>query len=286
MLDLFRLEYWPDDDGVDAERLVTVAKQVFFLFVIAPALVALVAAVRVARRRRTLPVVWFFVIAVVAAVLATAALSMGEARYRLPFDGVLILCAASLVTDVDGRSWSAPIPATRVSPWLFAVVAMTALGGAAIVAVASSTHGHALGALARLVERAPKAAVPVIRRAADELSSPRAPGSAWDAPGNEVFRCAPRCGELRVIFPERERATALELSLDNNDRYEVVFYRGDELLAASNVDARPVAPGLRVEQLAIPPLAAELGFDAIGVRPLYGDGVYSLGHLRLLAPND
>jgi hypothetical protein len=48
-----------------------------------------------------------------------------------------------------------------------------------------------------------------------------------------------------------------------------------------NIDSHPVAPGLRVDTIPVPKPAG--GFDAVGVRPLYGDGNYSVGHLRLIA---
>jgi hypothetical protein len=223
----------------------------------------------------------------VAAVLGTAALSMGEARYRLPFDGVLILCAASLVTvgqnsedrggTPDARAAAAPAPA---SLRVFAAVAGAAVLGVTGVALASSAAFGVLPALARMAERRPTAADATIRPAAD-FSSPRSSRSAWNASGNHVFACAASCRELRLAFPALEHATGLEVSLDNNDRYELVFYRGDAAVARANVDPHPTAPGLRVEQIAIPPVASTGGFDAVGVRPLYGDGSYSLGHLVL-----
>jgi hypothetical protein len=294
-LDLFRLEYWPDDYGITDERLVTVVKQVFFLVVIAPALVALAAAVRQARRARALPVLLCFLIALVAAMLGTAALSMGEARYRLPFDGVLILCAASLVAGGGGALGAPMRGATalrasmrpgRAPLWLFGIVAAAAVAGAATVAVASSLRWHALGALERHAGHRLTWSVDTTRRPAADFSTPRAPESPWDADGNHVFACSPACAELRLTYPQPRHARSVELSLDNNDRYRVIFYLGDRPLAEGNVDARPGKPGLRVEERAIPPAANAAGFDSIGVLPLYGDGVYALGHLRLVESTD
>src|SRR5450432_277930 len=178
MLDLFRFEYWPDDDGVGAERLVTVAKQLFFLVVIAPGLVALAAAIRAAWRTRSLSTPWCFVLAVVGAILGTAALSMGEARYRLPFDGVLILCAASLVADRDRRATTgaaepAPTPGrpSRWSAWRFALVSLGALAATTVIAVAASPRARSLGALQRLVERLPPASADAVVRPASDFAT-------------------------------------------------------------------------------------------------------------------
>jgi hypothetical protein len=287
MLDLFRLEYWPDDDGVGAERLITVAKQLFFLGVMAPALVALAAAIRATWRSRRLPSPWCFVLAVVGAVLGTAALSMGEARYRLPFDGVFILCAASLVGEAGGRrdhadARAAPAPDRSRPPWRrLAAVGIGAFAAVAGVGIASRTGGHALGALSHLVEGHRDAAPDAVARPAADFAAPRAAGTAWDAPGNFVFACAPGCGELRLGLPLLTRARAVEASFDNNDRYQIVFYSGRTSVARANVDARSTSPGLRVETIDVPE-AARAGFDSVAVRPLYGDGSYSVGHLRLL----
>jgi hypothetical protein len=276
-LDLFRLEYWPDDRE-SGERLVTVVKQVFLLAVIAPALVALAGAARSARRARRLPPLWCFLITVVAAVLGTAALSMGEARYRLPFDGVLIVCAASLIAGGPDER-----PTTARGPgWSFGIVGAATVACVALVAVASFPRGHALAALERFAGRWSSSSANATRRLAADFSTPRAPESAWDAAGNHIFECAPGCTELRLTYPERQHAKSVELSLDNNDRYRVVFYRDEHALADVNVDARPEAPGLRVETSVVPALVAAEGFDSIGVRPLYGDGSYALGHVRLL----
>jgi hypothetical protein len=282
-LDLFQMEYWPEDRGIGDERLVTVVKQIFFLLVIAPGLVALASAARAARRANGLTSLTCFVLAIVASLLATAALSMGEARYRVPFDGVLILGAAALVAGHRG-AFGGPAhgrAATRAWSWAFAAAAALTTVGVVVVGVVASPGAHALGALAEVVGHAPRAATTILRPATD-FGARREAGSAWNAEGNFVFSCLPTCPELRLTYGARTRAASFELSLDNNDRYRVVFYAGGRARADVDISPHPTRPGLRVETRAVPTPAATEGFDAIGVRPLYGDGAYALGHLRLL----
>ena len=282
-LDLFQMEYWPEDRGIGDERLVTVVKQIFFLLVIAPGLVALAGTARAARRARSLTPISCFVLAVVASLLVTAAMSMGEARYRVPFDGVLILGAASLVAGRESVFGGPDVPAaSRTRSWFFvAAAAMTIVGGV-VVGVVANPRAGGLGAIANAVGHEPHGVTTIVRPATN-FGTRREAGSAWNAEGNFVFSCRPTCPELRLTYDARTRAASFELSLDNNDRYRVVFYAAGRALADVDIDPHPTGPGVRVETRAVPASALAEGFDAIGVRPLYGDGAYALGHLRLLA---
>jgi hypothetical protein len=116
---------------------------------------------------------------------------------------------------------------------------------------------------------------------ATHFAAPRAAGSAWNAPGNYVWRCNPDCGELRLRLGGRRPARHLSLSVDHNDRYRVLFYRGGQLRAYADVPpAQGTTPGLQTARIDVP-APARAGIDAVGVQPLYGDGGYSLGHLIL-----
>ncbi|HEX4404861.1 MAG TPA: hypothetical protein VH560_08540 [Polyangia bacterium] len=277
-LDLFQMQYWPEDRGISDERLVTVVKQIFLLLVIAPSLVALAGGARAAWRARRLSPITCFVLSVVVALLATAAMSMGEARYRVPFDGVLILGAASFGARGRGAFEAASAPAAP-RPWVFAVTATMTIVGVVVVGVVASPHA---AGLARVASHLPSARTTIVRPVTD-FGAPRQAGSAWDAPGNFVFSCDPTCPELKLTYSARAQAAFFELSLDNNDRYRIVFYAAGRALADVDIDPRPTAPGIRIETRPVPAAAFAAGFDAIGVRPLYGDGAYSLGHLRLVA---
>jgi hypothetical protein len=278
-LDLFRFEHWPDDEGPAAR----VAKQAFFLAVVGPGLLGLARVVRRAIRERTrAPLAGFFVLTLLA-VVGTAALSLGEARYRIPFDGVLILFALTLWHDPaalfaarprraprDGRGTVALAAGGLVAALLLAAIAVTAWPGRRAGARASAESA------ARAAQRAPFVVEP-----ASALAAPRSAGSAWDAPGNHRFQCAPTCEELRLAFDGPRSAPAIEVSVDNNDGYRVAFYRGGVARAA--VDLQPDAHGAGLAIRTVTAPADALPFDAVGICPLYGDGSYAVGHLRPLA---
>jgi len=277
VFDLSRFEYWPADFGRVDERLATVAAQGFLVLVALPGVFALVALLRRAIRERSLPPTVLLLAATVGATLVTAAFSLGEARYRMPFDGILIVLAAALYTSNLGGLLSPPNfgRGTRNGLAVAGVIA-------GLLALAVSLVSHpAIGAAHRLGRGTH---LPysngIERRRASELAAVRSNGTAWDAPGTYQFRCPSSCRALELDWPALERAKAAELSVDNNDAYRIAFFRGDRELASVDLTPRS-ASGLRVERLTVPP-GADAGFDRVGVLPLYGDGRYALGHFRLV----
>jgi hypothetical protein len=110
------------------------------------------------------------------------------------------------------------------------------------------------------------------------VGAPKPAGLAWDAPGNAVLG---RAGG-RIALPESTRAPAIEVSLDGNDTYLIVFAHGDTALDEQRVGPRGGPDGLAIYRLAVPAAAAASGYTHIQVTPLGGDARYSLGHLRLL----
>jgi arabinofuranosyltransferase len=113
----------------------------------------------------------------------------------------------------------------------------------------------------------------------DDVSAPRAEGTPWFGPGLQVLEAA-----LTILLPTPSHAPRVEVALDANDRYFVAFSLGSEFHGW--VDVAPSAEdgeaGLRVHELAVPEAAIAAGYDRIGVAPQAGDGIFTLGHLRLL----
>ncbi|HEX5099940.1 MAG TPA: hypothetical protein VFV94_10590, partial [Polyangiaceae bacterium] len=277
VLDLSRCEYWPGDFGKVDERLATVAAQGFLVLVALPGVFMLVGLLRRAFRKRSFPPTLIVFGATMGTALAMAALSLGEARYRIPFDGILIVLAAALYTLSSDR--------LLVSPAL-GRGARVGLTGAGVIAVllsvtVSLVSYPALGAGAWLGRRTHLArSRGVEQHRASELAPVKANGTAWDAPGVHRFHCPSSCRALELDWPALEQVRRAEVSVDNNDAYRVSFFHGDVELGSVDVEPRHAA-GLRVEQLSVP-RAAEAGFDRVVVLPLYGDGRYALGHFRLL----
>ncbi|MGB0679265.1 MAG: hypothetical protein ACPGUV_06345 [Polyangiales bacterium] len=103
------------------------------------------------------------------------------------------------------------------------------------------------------------------------------PGSRWDAQVNVPF------GEsgLWAYSDRPEHVTHLELSLDGQDAYVVIFrYRGQERARTALSSYR--RDGMTLYRTEVPKAARRLGFDALHILPREGDGHYALGHLRLL----
>lgn len=277
VLDLARFEYWPADFGRFDERLATVAAQGFLVLVALPGVVALVGLLRRAIRERALPPTLLLLAATMGATLAVAAFSLGEARYRMPFDGVLIVLAAALYTSNLDRLLAVP-RFGRAARYGLTAAGFTA--GLLAAAVALVSH-PAIGAAARLGRgtQLPRSRG-IDQRPASELASVKASGAAWDAPGTYRFPCPSTCRALELDWPTRQQAKRAELSVDNNDAYRLVFFDGDHELGGVDLEPRH-ASGLRVERVPVPAAAAS-GFDRITLLPLYGDGRYALGHFRLL----
>jgi arabinofuranosyltransferase len=83
----------------------------------------------------------------------------------------------------------------------------------------------------------------------------------------------------------------VELSLDNDDRYDVLFLRGDEELARVQIvqPAFTLVVGLNLYEVEVPENARDGKCDRIRIvpAPLANDGAFNLGHIRIVdkAPN-
>ncbi|HVJ17692.1 MAG TPA: hypothetical protein VM686_19860 [Polyangiaceae bacterium] len=276
VLDLFRFEYWPDTFAVFSRRFVTVQVQAFLLLVVVPGLMACARLSRRALGQRATSAVPLFLCGVLLAVAGVAAFSLGEPRYRIPFDGILITMAAAMFAGV--RSGALAKVGPSLERYTRPAVALAGATMAAMAALVITMSHPALGVGRWLSSSLPVAsfvAKPTLSDAA-EHTRVRAAGSQWDKAGNHVFTCRPHCSELRLGFHAPQSTKSVEVSVDSNDRYLVTFYRNETLLARTEVPVRNVS-GMRVERLTVPAVAS--GFDAVGVLPLYGDGSYSLGHL-------
>lgn len=102
-------------------------------------------------------------------------------------------------------------------------------------------------------------------------------GYRWDARGTRVFKS----DGLQVDLGRESHARRIVLSLDGNDRYELRFMRGLDVVAT--VAVGPMRqPGLAVYRVETPAAAVAHGFSRVRIMPLSGDDKLSLGHLLLL----
>lgn len=277
-LDLFRFEYWPDNPGGLNGRFVTVAKQVFFLGVLAPGLVGAVLALRRVLCSRAPSPSLVFVAVLPPALCFVAALSLGEPRYRIPFDGVFILLAAALYARAR------PGALRHLTPErLRGARPLLAVGGglafATLLLIALVSH-PSTGLAAKLGAAPPALADESETRALADFGALKTRGTDWDAPGSYLFRCTPRCPELIVPLGDPTRARRIELALDSNDAYQLTYYAAAAPLARVTLEPATRGTGLRLERVITPDGVPS--FDALGVLPLYGDGRYSVGHVRVI----
>lgn len=280
VVDMFRVEFWPPDLGSWPRAPLFASGWLFLLLVVLPALASTRRLALVAFRTEQRSVWPAFVVALVAAVMVVAAISIGEPRYRFPFDGIFVIVAAARFAGVSLTNSAEP-PARLPHPTIAGLMIAGALATALVASIALVSHP---ASPYRLEAREADPTSEELRRAED-FRRPVAPGTAWDRPGNYVFHCAPDCPELRLTSTVRETAAQIEVSVDDNDAYRMTWYRDGRALGHVDLPRDEAAPGLRVRNVDAP-AAARAGYDAIGVLPLFGDGAYALGHLRPLPASE
>lgn len=280
-LDLLGTDYWPDDFAWISKRQATVLAQVYLVAVLFPGIAMGAVVLRRGIRTRKVSDPELLLLAVGVAVFLVSALSMGESRYRAPFDMVFIVLAA--------RAFAGPPLAPREEPSR-PLPRPLAVAGVGLIVVAALLGGAAhpgLRLAARLAAHVhPRTPIPARlgTRALADFAFRRGDGTPWDAPGNVRFRCSPDCSPITIDLGGVVHSAAVEISTDGNDRYELGFHRGVSEVGrlAWGVFEGPM--GMRVMHLAVPPSAVDQGYDTLTLRPLYGDGSYSVGHVLLSNP--
>jgi hypothetical protein len=278
VIDLFRPTYWPGDFGPLSPHFVSATAFVILFILVIPGIVAFLI-MRPLRLHRSDADGPLFLYTAWWAVLALAAMTLGEPRYRFPFDGVLLLFGAFVGSRSSSRK-SAVFLRTRWAglPYVVAGTVSLAIG---ILIAGASLPGIGLAALAARRWRSERISMPTDGRAAAAFEKPVAAHTDWNAPGNYRFECRQKCTALILRFDGLRWSPHIEVSVDNNDRYAVTAYKDGFVVGRGYVARTDDGPGLRVATMN---LVGDVtgGYDSIGVLPLYGDGAYSLGHLRVL----
>lgn len=277
-LDLFRLEYWPEDYGGLSRRLAVVLKEAFLLGVVVPGLFGCCLCLRRTLRSRTGSALSLWLAVLPLGLCWVAALSLGEPRYRIPFDGVFVLFAAALYVRAAPGARRRPVAGGHT--WLLAFAGVLALLALVLVALVSHPQTRIAarwfdGGSVRV------AAAMQERRSVADFALDKAAGDAWNSPGSYVFECEPTCPELLVALEGPLQSERIELAVDSNDAYQVTFYREGQTLGHRQFGPATDGSGLRLQEIDVRESATE-GFDGLGILPLYGDGRYSVGHVRRL----
>ncbi len=117
----------------------------------------------------------------------------------------------------------------------------------------------------------------LVRVTLDEVAAPKAAGTARRARGNTLFYDS----GIEIDLGATVQSAQIEVSLDANDDYQIVYLNGDRVVGRQTVGAADWQPVLAVYDLDVPRRAARRGYARIRILPLRGDGTYVLGHLIL-----
>ncbi len=116
-----------------------------------------------------------------------------------------------------------------------------------------------------------------------KVSIHRGAGTAWNAKGNMILGGWGGYKALEIQLPKRSNSPRLHVSFDSNDDLTVSFLLGGEEVGRTTLfGEHRVGGGLQVAYVYVPASARKKGFDRVVLRPLAGDGVYSIGHLYVL----
>jgi hypothetical protein len=109
----------------------------------------------------------------------------------------------------------------------------------------------------------------------ERLAAPRVEHYPWNGEGNVVM------GDNGVLIDlgSPRHADAWSISLDNNDDCRCRFRDGVDVLGEVLLSRRFIGDGLHAQTLSVPSGIAQHGYDHILIKPLRGDGAYSVGHL-------
>jgi len=113
----------------------------------------------------------------------------------------------------------------------------------------------------------------------NEVRKPILPGTPYN---HNACRLIAQ-GGIKISFDSRRYYPVLEISVDSNDRYRMIFFDSTNEVGA--VEIPPTFQkigGMAVDTVQVPPAAVENGYDHVVVVPVKGDEAYSFGHLRYL----
>ena len=274
--DLLQLPYWPSNFAKVTPRQVTVMSQIFLVGVLVPALGRSGAVIRDFVRGREVGDEDFVLVAIVVALFLLSAASLGEPRYRLPLDGVFIMLGARAL----GGKLRTPVP-KRSSRAAIATVGGAVFAATGLLVAAADPSVRLAARIASMVPPPTRSHGRVIPYRLSELATVPAKGSAWNAAGNVVLRCTPGCEAISVDLGTVRHSPIVEVSTDASDRYEAIFYLRDAEVGRVGWGAFEES-GMRTTRSVVPLSAIGSGYDSMTIRPLYGDGSYSVGHIAFV----
>ena len=111
------------------------------------------------------------------------------------------------------------------------------------------------------------------------ITVPKSQGAPWNSPDNIQFHDSGVEVNLENIY----HSHSIEISLDHNDTYKIIYLLGNSELDSYVIEGNKVSiqEGLAVYSVKVLPKTRINGFNKIKVIPMRGDGMYSIGHIRL-----
>lgn len=137
--------------------------------------------------------------------------------------------------------------------------------------------GFQLGSYEYVIDRERYRYPRLVREKLQTLSGVIEEGAPWNAPpARTLFDDG-----VRIEIGRVSHATKVLMSVDGNDSYEVEFLSGTKVLDLVHAPVMDM-PFMHSRTIAVPKKVQAEGFDHITVRPVAGDGLYSVGYVRLV----
>jgi len=137
--------------------------------------------------------------------------------------------------------------------------------------------GFQLGSYEYLIDRQRYRYPKLVRDKLQSISRVVAEGAPWNAPDTRMISD----DGIEIEIGRVSHAAKLSISLDGNDTYEVEFRNAGSSLDTVPLPSLDIA-AMHTRSIDIPKDVRSEGFDHVIVRPVVGDGMYSVGYLRLL----
>lgn len=112
-----------------------------------------------------------------------------------------------------------------------------------------------------------------------EIDKPKAEGTPADQEGNIVLSNS----GIEINLGKQYHTGRIEIGLDHDDNYQIIYFHEDRELASQTIWARPIPRGgLAIHFVDVPAEAVRKGYDRVRILPLRGHGKYSIGYMRLV----
>jgi arabinofuranosyltransferase len=109
-----------------------------------------------------------------------------------------------------------------------------------------------------------------------EISEPKAEGTYWDNANNLTMLTT----GVEIDLERKYYSNCIEVSLEHDDRYQIIYFREGLKIGEQTIQPSR-GRGLTIHLIEVPQEVREEGYDMIKVVPLGGNGLYSIGHIRL-----